>query len=484
MLSLLDDLLGAVPAGCDHAEARVVERATESIGVRNDAVDWLEHDASAGLGVRVRVGGAWGFAATAELTPAGAQEALARAIAVARAQPRPAGDRRAWAADLTPPPPAVGSWSSPCEIDPFTVPLEAKLEHLIAAQAALAGDPRVVRREASCISLRTTTTFASTDGARLEQTLIECGGGIEALAVDGDEAQTRSYPSGHGGSVAAAGWEHLLGLELAAAAPRIAEEAVALLSAPPCPTGPATIVIGAEQMALQVHESIGHALELDRMLGGEAAYAGTSWIGAADLGSLRLGSEHLNVSADATLPGALGSYGWDDEGIAGQRLMLVERGIVRAALSDRTSAAAIGLPGSAGCGRADGFARQPIVRMTNVSLEPGEAGTLADLLADTGEGLYLETNRSWSIDDRRLHFQFGTEVAYEIRGGELGRLYRNPSYQGVSPRFWGSLDAVCSPSAWRLHGLLNCGKGEPGQIMHVSHGTAPARFRDVEVTAA
>jgi TldD protein len=481
---LLRDLLDAVPASCDHAEGRVVDRATEAIGVRNGAVEWLETEASAGLGVRARVNGAWGFAATAELTPAGARDALARAIAVAEAQPRPAGGRRAWAAELTPAPAATGTWTSRREQDPFAVSTDDKIEHLLAAEAALAGDPRIVRREASCIAFRTTTTFASTDGALYEQTLTECGGGIEALAVEGEEAQVRSYPSAHGGSVAAAGWEHVLGLDLVGAAPRVSEEAVALLTAPPCPAGLTTVVIGAEQLALQVHESIGHALELDRMLGGEASYAGTSWISPADLGSLRFGSEHMHVTADATLPGALGSYGWDDEGVAAKRLTLVDGGLLRAALSDRTSAGAIGLESSGGCARADGFARQPIVRMTNVSLEPGRAGSLADLLADTGDGLYLETNRSWSIDDRRLHFQFGTEVAYEIRAGELGRLYRNASYHGVSPTFWGSLDAVCSPSEWRLHGLLNCGKGEPGQIMHVSHGTAPARFRGVEVGAA
>ena len=166
------------------------------------------------------------------------------------------------------------------------------------------------------------------------------------------------------------------------------------------------------------------------------------------------------------------------------RTPLIEDGILRAALSDRQSAAAIGLERSGGCARADGFARQPIVRMTNVSIEPGDAGTLADLVADTGDGLYLETNRSWSIDDRRLQFQFSTEVAREIRGGELGRLLRNPSYAGVTPRFWGGLDAVCSAPAWELRGVGNCGKGEPGQLMRVSHGAAPARFRDVEVGVA
>ena len=295
----------------------------------------------------------------------------------------------------------------------------------------------------------------------------------------------RSYPTAHGGGEsAAAGWEHVRGLDLAAHAPRVAEEAIALLSAPPCPQGTSTIVLHGEQVALQVHESIGHALELDRILLGEASYAGTSWVAPGDLGSLRYGSELVHVTADATLPGGLGSFGWDDEGVAAVRADLVEGGVLRAALSNRESAAAVGLGASGGCARADGFARQPIVRMTNVSLEPGGVPTLADLIADTGEGLYLESNRSWSIDDRRLQFQFATEVCREIRGGELGRLYRNGSYAGVTPAFWGALDAVCGPAEWRLWGLTNCGKGEPGQIMVVSHGAAPARFRDVQVGVA
>ena len=282
----------------------------------------------------------------------------------------------------------------------------------------------------------------------------------------------RSYPTAHGGGLsAAAGWEHVLALDLAGHAPRVAEEAVALLSAPQCPAGTSTIVLHGEQVALQVHESIGHALELDRILLGEASYAGTSWVGPDDLGSLRYGSDLLHVTADATLPHGLGSFGWDDEGVAAVRADLVEGGVLRGALSNRESAAAVGLSASGGCARADGFARQPIVRMTNVSLEPGTVPTLADLVADTDEGLYLETNRSWSIDDRRLQFQFATELCREIRGGELGRLYRNGSYAGVTPRFWGSLDAICGPDEWRLWGLTNCGKGEPGP----GHGRLPRR---------
>src|SRR3954447_3165474 len=481
MLELLTDLIGVVPGGIDYAEARHVDEITEVVAVRNGAVDRVESDASGGLGIRVRVGGAWGFAAPEDASAAGARRALGRAIAVAEAQPRTA---HAWAASLAPEPPARGHWASPCEQDPFAVSLDDKLAHLLAADAALGTDARLVVREASCRASRTRWAFASTDGAACTQEITTCGGGLSALAADGDEAQQRSYPSDHGGSVAQAGWEHLLRLELAAHAPRIASEAVELLTAPPCPEGERTLIIGSEQLALQVHESIGHALELDRILGGEASYAGTSWVGATDMGSLRYGSERLQVTADATLPGALGSFGWDDEGVAGQRTPLIVDGVLRATLSARTSAAAVGLDRSAGCARAEGFARQPIVRMTNVSLEPGDAGTLEDLIAGTGDGLYVETNRSWSIDHRRLHFQFGTEIAREIEDGALGRLYRNASYAGITPRFWGSMDAVCSRAAWEVHGLLNCGKGEPGQMMAVSHGTAPARFRGVQVGVA
>jgi TldD protein len=478
MLDLLRDVVALADGRSAYAEARHVHTREESLAVRDDEVDDVEAGESEGLGIRVLVGGAWGFAATRDVSRAGAEDALRRALAVAAAQPA-AGER-----PLAPVAPQSGHWAGPCAIDPFELALEERLGHLFAAVQGLRGDPRIVRAEGSALQVRTTKALVTSEGTEVTQALTECGAGLTATAVGDDELQVRSYPTSHGGTVAAAGWEQVLAVDLAAHAPRVAEEAVALLTAPPCPEGVRTIVLHGEQLALQLHESIGHALELDRMLLGEASYAGTSWVGAADLGSLRYGSEQLNVSADATLAGGLGSFGWDDEGVPGARTMLVEEGVLRAALSDRQSAAAVGLDRSGGCARADGFARQPIVRMTNVSVEPGSAGTLADLIADTDDGLYLESNRSWSIDDRRWQFQFATEVAREIRDGELGTLYRNPSYAGITPRFWGSLDAVCGASDWALWGLVNCGKGEPGQVMHVSHGAAPARFRDVQVGVA
>jgi TldD protein len=481
MLDLLQEAVQRAAGRCAYAEARHVHTREEQLLVHDELIDEVEADEFEGIGIRVLVGGAWGFAATRDVSLAGADAALRRALAVAEAQPA-AGDR-----PLAPVAPQTGHWESPCEIDPFAIALEERLAFLFAAVAAMREerDERLVRASAGALMTRTTTALATSEGTAVTQVHTDCGAGIDATAVGDAELQVRTYPTSHGGTVARAGWEHVLGLELAANAPRVAAEAIELLTAPECPAGRRTIVLHPEQVALQVHESIGHALELDRMLLGEASYAGTSWVRPDDLrAGLRYGSEHLNISADATLPRGLGSFGWDDEGVPAARTMLVEGGVLRDALSDRQSAAAIGQGRSGGCARADGFARQPIVRMTNVSLEPGDAGSLADLIADTEDGLYLESNRSWSIDDRRWQFQFATEVAREIRGGELGRLLRNPSYAGVTPEFWGAMDAVCGPQEWALWGLVNCGKGEPGQVMRVSHGAAPARFRDVQVGVA
>jgi TldD protein len=478
MRDLLEDLMDKAAGRADYAEARHVATRAESIATRNGLVDEVDHSESEGVGVRVRVGGAWGFAGTRDVTRPGLEAALERALATAAAQPRVP------AAALAPEPPARGRWESQAEIDPFAVPLEEKLAMLVEADASMRGDERIALTSAHILAVKEARTFASTDGALCEQVTTECGGGISAMAVSGAEVQVRSFPASHHGDVMQAGYEHIAGLELAAAGPRVAEEAIALLTAPACEPGRTTLVLDGQQLALQVHESVGHAVELDRVLGQEASYAGTSFVTVGDVGSLRYGSELMNVTADATAPGGLGSYGWDDEGVKARTEPIVRQGVLTGFLSSRESAAAIGLERSGGCMRAEGFARQPIVRMSNVNLEPGDAGSLEDLIASTERGVYLDTNRSWSIDSRRLHFQFATEAAWEIVDGVRGRLLRNPSYSGVTPEFWGSLDAICSPSEWRLWGLMNCGKGEPGQVMRVSHGTAPARFRDVQVGVA
>lgn len=478
MRDLLRDLMDSAATRADYADARFVSTRTERLSTRNGQLDGLDSAEAEGIGVRVRAGGGWGFAAVRGAERGAAEAALERALSIAVAQPAPNG------AALAAEPPALGSWETPAGRDPFAVPLEEKLGALLEADAALRAEGAVAVSAARFHSSRVYKLFASTEGALCEQRVTECGGGITATAVDGDESQVRSYPASHGGDVRQGGYEHFVSLRLAAEAPRVAAEAVELLTAPACPPGRRTLILAGEQLATQIHESVGHAVELDRVLGREASYAGTSFVPAAAIGSLRFGSEHMNITADATSAGGLGSYRWDDEGVEGRAVPIVRDGVLAGFLSSRETASEIGLARSGGCMRADGFARQPIVRMTNVNLEPGSAGSLDDLVADTGEGILVDTNRSWSIDDRRLHFQFEGEAAWEIVAGERRRLLRNPSYAGVTPQFWGSCDAVCSASDWRLVSLLDCGKGEPGQLMHVSHGAAPARFRDVEVGVA
>ena len=479
MRGLLSELIDSAGARAGYADARFVRSRVERLSTRNGRLDQLDSHASEGIGIRVRVRGAWGFAAVRGTERPVAEAALDRALAIAAAQPAVPV-----AAPLAPEPTARGEWASDFGRDPFEVPLEEKLAVLLAADAGLRTEPGVNLTRARFSAFRTETVFASTEGALCEQSVTECGGGVAAVAVEGADSQIRSYPASHGGHVAEAGYEHFLELELPGHAPRVASEAVALLRAPACPHGRMTLVLCGEQLGLQLHESVGHAVELDRVLGREASYAGTSFVPADGIGSLRFGSDRMNVTADATTPGGLGSFRWDDEGVESRPVPIVRDGVLAGFLSSRETASEIGLERSGGCMRADGFSRQPIVRMTNVNLEPGNAGTLDELIADTGEGLLIETNRSWSIDNRRLNFQFEGEAGWEIKEGERGRLLRNPSYAGVTPEFWASCDAICSPEEWQLISLLDCGKGEPGQVMRVSHGCAPARFRDIEVGLA
>jgi TldD protein len=239
------------------------------------------------------------------------------------------------------------------------------------------------------------------------------------------------------------------------------------------------IILAGDQLGLQVHESCGHPTELDRVFGTEASYAGTSFLTPEKLGNFRYGSEHVTIVADATVPGGLGTFGYDDEGVPAQRSPLVQNGLFVGYLTSRETAARLGQR-SNGTTRADGWNRLPIIRMTNINLEPGD-WTLADLIADTEDGIFMQTNKSWSIDDKRLNFQFGVEIAWEIQGGKLGRMLKNATYTGLTPEFWGRCDAVCNADHWRVWGTPNCGKGQPGQVAHVGHGTAPARFRLVRV---
>jgi TldD protein len=462
----------ALGAGASYADARAIARRSQLVMTKNGEVETVSDTETEGIGVRVLVDGAWGFACDRRLEDAGARDAAHRAAAFARAAP---GSHER---ELAPLEPQTGTYRTEFRSDPVEVPLSDKIALCLRADEAMKHDDVKVRM-ASTRAVREEKVFVSSEGSAIEQFFVDCGAGIDAIAVGDGVQQVRSYPSAHTGSSAQAGWEFVEDLALEREAPRVAEEAAALLRADECPSGRMTIVIDAEQMALQVHESVGHPTELDRVYGTEAAYAGTSFLSPDDLGSLRYGSPHMNITADATTPGGMGSFGYDDEGVPAARAPVVQEGILQGFLTSRETAARIG-SGGGGSMRADGWNRMPLVRMTNLHLEPG-AGSLEDLLAEVDDGIYLATNKSWSIDDKRLNFQFGTQVAWEIKKGKLGRLLRDATYTGITPEFWGSLDAAGGPETWTLYGLTNCGKGQPGQIAAVSHGAPAARFRDVQV---
>jgi TldD protein len=462
----------ATAAGAEYADARVVLKRDQLVATKNGVVDRMADAESEGIGVRVLVNGAWGFACDRRLSEEGARNAANRAASFARA----AAGRHARA--LAPVEPRTARHESEATQDPFAVSLADKVELCLRADAGLQG-PDIVVRQVMVRARREHKLLLSSDGTEVEQVLTESGAGMDCAASRDGVFQLRSYPSAHIGSSSQAGWEYVESLRLVEEAPRVAEQAAALVRADPCPSGVLDVVLDADQVALQVHESVGHPTELDRVYGTEASYAGTSFLKPEDLGSLRYGSEHMNITADPTTPGGLGSFAFDDEGVPAQSTPVVEQGRLTGFLTSRETAARIG-SGHGGSMRADSWNRMPLVRMTNLHIEPG-AGTVEDLIAGVDDGLYMETNRSWSIDDKRLNFQFGTQIAWEIKAGKLGRMLRDATYTGITPEFWGSLDSVAGRDEWRLYGLTNCGKGQPGQSAHVSHGAAPALFRKVQV---
>jgi TldD protein len=462
----------ALDAGATYADARVMHRRYESMTARNGDVEDLGQDETSGIGVRALVGSGWGFYAVPDLSNGAVRAAGAQATAIARSSARVS---RAASGMVPAGPAAVGSWASECVVDPLGVSLADKGDMLVRASATMAEHGADIA-EAMYQIWDTAKWFVSSEGHRIDQRIRECGSGIMATSIGDGETQRRSYPAARG-QYGTRGWELVREIDIEAHAARVAEESQALLTAPPCPAGETTLILGAEQMALQIHESVGHAIELDRILGWEAAYAGTSWLDLAQLGSLQYGSELMNITIDPTIPGALGTFGYDDEGTPAAPRDAVREGRWVGVLAGRDSAAAAGLD-YAGSVRADGWARLPMVRMTNVGFEPGPH-TFDEIVAATDDGIYMETNRSWSIDDKRLNFQFGTEVAYEVKHGQLGRLLRNPTYTGIGPQFWRSLDMLSSEIvAW---GTPNCGKGQPGQTGHTGHPAAPGRFRNVRV---
>jgi TldD protein len=465
---------GALAAGAAYADARGVHSRSEAIEVQNGRVQRLDRADSVGVGVRALIGSSWGFYAVGDPGAREARTAGELATAIARASGRVPGDPM----HLADVPVAIDSYETPYEEDPFSVPLSEKVDLLIGATEAMLEVDGVALARAEATFWDTQKWFVSSQGHRIHQHLVESGGGMDATAIGESETQRRSYPQSFG-QYETGGYEVIRRWDLLGNAPRIAAEAVRLLGADECPSGETVLVLEGSQLALQIHESVGHAIELDRILGWEAAFAGTSHLELSRLGRHRYGSELMNITADATLPGALGTFGYDDEGSPAQAVDIVKDGVWVGVLSGRDSASLAGLP-PGGMVRADGYGRLPMVRMTNVGILPGPH-SLDEIVAETQDGIYMATNRSWSIDDKRLNFQFGCEIAWEIKNGSLGRMLKNPTYTGITPRFWAELDMLAGGDEWVHWGTPNCGKGQPMQVAHTGHSAAPARFARVRV---
>ena len=467
--------------GASYSDVRVMHLRQRDLTTKNGQVGTLAQSESIGVGIRVLAHGAWGFASTDKLTRAGVAACVAEAVSIAKASAlAKRGD-----VVLAPEDAYIDSWQSPFRKDPFEIPLDTQLALLLAADAEMRKVKGVTLTETDMQFRKIDSWFASSIGSRIHQRKVITGCGIVATSFQRDEIQKRSYPNSFGGQHALEGYELIESLDLLKHAPRVGEEAVALHSAAQCPQKTGTLILGSSQLGLQIHESIGHPIELDRVLGQEANFAGTSFLTLDQWNKLRYGSDIVNVVADARLdhgPG-LGTFAYDDEGVPAQCTDIIKDGQFRGYLSNRETAQLIGLKRSSGTMRTESWNRLPIIRMTNVSLLPGR-WSFDDLLADTDDGVLMETNRSWSIDDRRYQFQFSTEVGWEIKGGKKGRMLKNPSYSGITTEFWNSCDAICKLDEWALWGTPNCGKGQPMQTMGTGHGASPSRFRNVRIGTA
>jgi TldD protein len=471
----------AVARGAGYADVRIIEIRQRYLTTKNGQPSQVRESDSLGLGVRVVADGAWGFAATDDLTHESVDRAAAQAVEIAQAS------SLAKKSDvvLAPEEKMVDRWEPGCAVDPFAVPVSTCLDLLLKADTEMRKVKGVTLSETALDFRRIEQLFLSSPGSDIYQLKTQTGAGLVATAFANNEIQRRSYPNSFGGQHQLRGYELVEEIDLPGHAGRVAEEAVALLQADQCPQGTRDIILGASQLGLQVHESVGHPIELDRVLGTEANFAGMSFLTLEKLRTLKYASDIVNIVADATPthgPG-LGTFAYDDEGVPAHNTPIIKNGLFVGYLTSRETASAIGEDRSNGTMRAESWNRIPLIRMTNVSLLPG-TWNLADLIADTDDGLYFETNRSWSIDDRRYNFQFGTEIGWEIKGGKKVRMLKNPSYGGITTEFWNSCDAICGPSDWTLWGTPNCGKGQPMQTMGTGHGASPARFRKVKVGVA
>ncbi len=458
-----------------YADLRIVYHHQERIGVDNQQVSELTQVVSRGLAVRVLKDGGLGFASTPYLDPENLRRAFEQAVEIAEASAR----TRHRPVVFDPLPEVEAEYHTPLEQDPFEVPLQQRIDRLreITAQGQrLPGSPSV---SVFLDTVREERWFVSTEHRRIYQRIYKTGAGLTVAIGRGHRGARRSYPTTQSGQYETSGLELLDRLDFPRHLPRVVEEARELLYAQEPPEGVYDVVIDGPLVSLIIHESIGHALELDRVFGEEASFSGTSYATVDQLGKLQVGSRLLNIVADGRTPRGLATAGFDDEGVETHAVDLIREGILVGYLSNREFAHLIGRPSSASA-FAKGWQNLPLIRITNVNLQPHQ-GSLQDLIAGIDQGVYISGVKSWSIDDRREHFQFAGAMGWRIRGGRLAEAVRSPSFVDDTVGFWRKLDAVAGPEEWEIWGTPNCGKGEPGQTIGTAQGAAPARFRQVKL---
>ncbi|MEO0091543.1 MAG: TldD/PmbA family protein [candidate division WOR-3 bacterium] len=460
--------------GASYVDVRLIRKQEEYIFVKNGRCEVLKRDEDAGIGVRVIAHGCWGFAATAKLNKDEIAKTAGLAVRVAKASSTlKSKDVLLDAKEKT-----VGSYKTKIVKDPFMISLEDKLSLLSTVYEIMRKVKGISLVESELSFNKKFQIFAASDDSYIEQWIYQSGGFIAATAVKGSITGERSYPGMHG-HYKTAGYEFIESQKFLENAQRVAEEAVALTTARECPEMTTTVICDGSMTAIQIHETIGHPTELDRVLGTEVSLAGKSHLTIDKLYKFQMGSPIVNITADATIEGGLGSFGFDDEGVPAQKTYLIKDGIFNGYLTSRETAPVIN-QSSNGAMRADSWASIPLIRMTNINLLPG-TWTLEDLIADTEDGIYLESAGSPSIDDMRLNYHISSEIGWLIKNGKKTEMIRRPSYSGISYEIWRNCDAICNENYWEVWGVPNCGKGDPMQTMTVGHGAAPTRFRNIKL---
>ncbi|MHC4250227.1 MAG: TldD/PmbA family protein [Planctomycetota bacterium] len=466
-------------AGAQYADMRIVRRRQNSVHVARRSVKAVDDSESSGYAVRVLVGGNWGFSSSTELDSDAVARTVRRAVETAEASARAP---KPYAVEFAAEPAHVDTCASPCVEDPFDVPNAEKVELLLGCCNAMMDAPDVVMAYGALAFIRMQRVIATSDGSYLDLTNTISVPMMGATAVVGGESQSRSYQGG----AKAAGYEFVREAGLPAGAAKWADEAVVKCKADPTPSGVMDLVLDPMHLALTMHESVGHPTELDRILGWEANMAGRSFVQPEDVGSLEYGSKLVNFTADNVFEGGVGSWFYDDDGVKLRSFPMVREGVLVNVGMTRETAPLIGRDASNGCCRSDGYGSFPINRIPNLYLEPGpeDSVTPETLIGDVEKGVYIEGMGSFSIDQMRNNFQFGGDMFWMIEKGRVTRPLKKVTYHAQTRQFWRSCDGLAGKPHWRPHGIMNCGKGEPMQVMYMTHGASHARFRDIQVGGA